>query len=110
MGQTDQQQLVIIAQPRLTDDWVTLRLEVNRNLSPNQQTWLYYGAKADEQNEERLATLMPHRTDGIVGKLLSRKSADSEPVDLETGVENYVRHLLLLDVPEGCSEEPEVLE
>ena len=43
-------------------------------------------------------------------KLLSRKSADSEPVDLETGVENYVRHLLLLDVPEGCSEEPEVLE
>lgn len=63
-----------------------------------------------KENEERLAALMPHRTDGIVGKLLSRKSADSEPVDLETGVENYVRHLLLLDVPEGCSEEPEVLE
>ena len=84
MGQTDQQQLVTIAQPRLTDDWVTLRLEVNRNLSPNQQTWLYYGAKADERNEERLAGL-----DSTHAQILRRfmdRTEDYDFIDTSTGV------------------------
>ena len=84
MGQTDQQQLVIIAQPRLTDDWVTLRLEVNRNLSPNQQTWLYYGAKADERNEERLAGL-----DSTHAQILRRfmdRTEDYGFIDASAGV------------------------
>ena len=84
MGQTDQQQLVIIAQPRLTDDWVTLRLEVNRNLSPNQQTWLYYGAKADERNEERLAGL-----DSTHAQILRRfmdRTEDYDFIDTSAGV------------------------
>ena len=84
MGQTDQQQLVIIAQPRMTDDWVTLRLEVNRNLSPNQQTWLYYGAKADERNEERLA-----RLDSTHAQILRRfmdRTEDYDFIDASTGV------------------------
>ena len=84
MGQTDQQQLVIIAQPRLTDDWVTLRLEVNRNLSPNQQTWLYYGAKADERNEERLAGL-----DCTHAQILRRfmdRTEDYDFIDASAGV------------------------
>lgn len=84
MGQTDQQQLIIIAQPRLTDDWVTLRLEVNRNLSPNQQTWLYYGAKADERNEERLAGL-----DSTHAQILRRFmdcTEDCDFIDASAGV------------------------
>ena len=84
MGQTDQQQLVIVAQPRLTDDWVTLGLEVNRNLSPNQQTWLYYGAKADERNEERLAGL-----DCTHAQILRRfmdRTEDYDFIDASAGV------------------------
>ncbi len=54
---------------------------------------------------------MPHRTDGIVGKLLSRKSSDEAPVDLDVAVDAYVRKCLLLDEDEvRDSEEPQVLE
>ena len=84
MGQTDQQQLVIIAQPRLTDDWVTLRLEVNRNLSPNQQTWLYYGAKADERNEERLAGL--GSTHAQILRRFMDRTEDYDFIDASAGV------------------------
>ena len=84
MRQTDQQQLVIVAQPRLTDDWVTLRLEVNRNLSPNQQTWLYYGAKADERNEERLAGL--GSTHAQILRRFMDRTEDYDFIDASAGV------------------------
>lgn len=61
------------------------------------------------ENAERLDAMLPHKDGGMLGKLLNRKG-DSEPVDLDTAVESYVRRLLLLDQPEEPSEESKVLE
>ena len=55
-------------------------------------------------NEELLDAIMPHQS-GVLGKLLSRKN-EPEPVEPEVAVENYVRHLLLLDVQDQPPAEP----
>ena len=60
--------------------------------------------------EDRLEALIP-REEGMFGKLLSRKSSDEAPVDLDVAVDAYVRKCLLLDEDEvRDSEEPQVLE